>query len=293
LPAIKLLRDEFSEAHLEILGYRHIIALAERRYYAQAARSIESGALSSFFARGAQLPDDLRDYFAGFDLIVSYLFDPDRIFETNVQSCGRARFIAGPGKITGNGPAAGELARPLEELGLALKTPAGQLFPNESDCASADPYLPANRKRIVAIHPGSGSRPKNWPRENWAELAMRLAKNEPGIFFVVIGGEADNEAVTFLRQAMAGLSASYVINQPLTQVAGILSRCHKFVGHDSGISHIAAAVGLPCTLMFGPTDPEVWAPKNAEVRVLRADSGKLKDVKIGAVQRSVERAAMG
>ena len=50
LPAIKLLRDRFPKAHIEILGYKHIAALAEKRFYAQAVRSIEYGPLSSLFA---------------------------------------------------------------------------------------------------------------------------------------------------------------------------------------------------------------------------------------------------
>ena len=82
LPAIKLLRDRFPRAHIEILGYTHITALAEKRFYADAIRSIEYGPLASFFAKGSALPEELVDYFRSFDLIVSYLFDPDGIFET-------------------------------------------------------------------------------------------------------------------------------------------------------------------------------------------------------------------
>src|SRR3954467_7611974 len=88
LPAIKLLRESFPRARLEILGYKHIAALAENRFYAQAVRSIEYGPLSGFFAKGSELNPELRDYFGGFDLIVSYLFDPDGIFENNLRRCG-------------------------------------------------------------------------------------------------------------------------------------------------------------------------------------------------------------
>src|SRR5215212_6987580 len=77
LPAIKLLRDRFPEAHIEILGSQQCAALAEKRFYADAIRSLESGRLARFFAQNSGLPSNLADYFAGFDLIVSYLFDPD------------------------------------------------------------------------------------------------------------------------------------------------------------------------------------------------------------------------
>jgi ADP-heptose:LPS heptosyltransferase len=41
-----------------------------------------------------------------------------------------------------------------------------------------------------------------------------------------------------------------------------------FLGHDSGVSHLAAAVGTPCVLLFGPTDPAMWAPPGEYVRVI-------------------------
>src|SRR5438477_9035380 len=95
LPAIKLLRDRFPRAHLEILGSKHIIALAEKCFYADAVRSIESGKLATLFAKDAVLPAELTDYFGSFDLIVSYLFDPDEIFQDNLKRCGNKMFMAG------------------------------------------------------------------------------------------------------------------------------------------------------------------------------------------------------
>src|SRR3954471_2196320 len=102
LPAIKLLREGFPSAHLEILGYKHIAALAENRFYADGVRSIESGSLSRFFTKGADLPSDLRDYFGSFDLIVSYLYDPDAVFSDNVARASQAQFVAGPPKLDGS-----------------------------------------------------------------------------------------------------------------------------------------------------------------------------------------------
>src|SRR5206468_3770503 len=64
LPALKALRDACPQAYMEILGYKHIAVLAEKRFYAQAVRSIEYGPLSSFFARNSELPAELANYFA-------------------------------------------------------------------------------------------------------------------------------------------------------------------------------------------------------------------------------------
>ena len=62
-----------------------------------------------------------------------------------------------------------------------------------------------------------------------------------------------------------------------------------FVGHDSGISHLAAAVERPCHLLFGPTDPEVWAPANPAVRVQRAPEGNLAALSVDEVWEQIAR----
>ena len=171
LPALKALRDARPQAHMEILGYKHIAVLAEKRFYAQAVHSIEYGPLARFFSRNSELPAELADYFASFDLIVSYLYDPDRIFETNLRRCGVQNLICGPGRIVENaGHAVRQLARPIEELGINVVDFAERIFPSIEDREFAREFLASVPQPIIAIHPGSGSHKKNWPLENWIGL---------------------------------------------------------------------------------------------------------------------------
>jgi heptosyltransferase-3 len=280
LPALKLLRDRFPNAQLEILGYKHIAALAEKRFYANAVRSIESGQLASFFARDSELPADLVDYFASFDLIVSYRFDPDGIFEANLKRCRIGTFIAGPAKLDNREHAALQLARPLELLGLYLEDPAARIFPSESDRASARNILGHQSCRFIAIHPGSGSETKNWPLAAWQELGEDLLAQDHEL--IVISGEADEERTRRLEFAWKGKAVRFARNLPLPHLAALLENM-IFLGHDSGISHIAAAVGARCILLFGPTDPAIWAPANKNVTVLRAPEGKMRLLDVEAV----------
>jgi heptosyltransferase-2 len=78
-----------------------------------------------------------------------------------------------------------------------------------------------------------------------------------------------------LRAAWKNQPVQFAENLPLPHVAALLDGM-LFVGHDSGISHIAAAVGARCILLFGWTDPEIWAPANANVTVLRAPEGEMR-----------------
>ena len=83
LPAIAALRRQFPQAHLEVLGYPHIAQLAVAGGLADRVQPIEARGLAGFFARGGTLEPDLVDYFSEFDLVISYLYDPDGIFKTN------------------------------------------------------------------------------------------------------------------------------------------------------------------------------------------------------------------
>lgn len=296
LPAIKLLRDAFPASHLEILGYKHIVALAENRFYAQATRSIEYGALASFFARGAELPGELANYFRSFDLVVSYLFDPDGIFCRNLDLSGVDNLITGNPKISGDMHAAIQLAQPLAELGLGLRDPAARLYPSSDDRDVADSFLAGAAAPVVAMHPGSGSERKNWPVEQWAALGTSLLDHPIAASLLIVGGEADQKQLAALRAALRGRAVTSAENLPLPELAAVLSRCAVFIGHDSGISHIAAATGTPCVLLFGPTDPAVWAPANEHVHVLRAASASVSDIPLGEVYDtafSVIRARVG
>jgi heptosyltransferase-2 len=300
LPALKALRDAWPRAHIEILGYKHIAVLAENRFYAQAVRSIEYGPLSSFFAMKSELPAELANYFASFDLIVSYLYDPDRIFENNLRRCGVENLLCGPPKIVENaGHAAHQLARPIEEMGTRVVDLSEKVFPLIEDRQFASDFLRSLQQPIVAIHPGSGSKEKNWPLENWIALFSGTGgfpnaegkHGRPRKFpsLVVISGEADKSQTEQLEREWKDRDVRFAINLPLPHLAAVLERS-IFIGHDSGISHLAAAAGASCVLLFGPTDPNVWAPRNKNMQVIRAPNGRLSDLQVGRVEAAVAAA---
>jgi heptosyltransferase-2 len=288
LPAIKLLREAFPGAHLEILGYRHIVALAEGRFYADATRSIEYSAMSGFFVPRSELAPDLSEYFASFQQVVSYLFDPDRFFETNVRRAGVKNFLAAYAKIDDSEHAAKQLARPLQSLALYLDDHAATVHPTETDRAAAAKFSLNVRGRLIAIHPGSGSAKKNWPIERWRELGTQLL--EGGAELLIIGGEADEAQLATLTAAWRGGAIHVARDLPLPQLAAVLERCTLFLGHDSGISHLAAAVGTRCVLLFGATDPAIWAPANPGVSVVEAPNGDLALLDVNTVAAAVDRA---
>jgi heptosyltransferase III len=137
---------------------------------------------------------------------------------------------------------------------------------------------------LLALHPGSGGERKNWALENWRELGDWLVDSMQPFTLLVVIGEADESRAQQLKESWAKRPVCFAQNLPLPQVAALLERCAVFIGHDSGISHLAAAVGTPSLLLFGPTDPEIWAPVGENVRILRAPEGNLRALEFQTVR---------
>jgi heptosyltransferase-3 len=290
LPALQVLRETHPHAQIEILGYKNIAVLAERRFYAQAVRSIEYGPLASFFAKNSELPGDLADYCASFDLIISYLYDPDRIFEMNLRRCGVENLIQGPAQIHNHKHAAEQLAQPVEELGISINDFAARLYPSAEDRRVAENFLGDLARPIVALHPGSGSEKKNWPVDNWIDLGNHLLNQKDfGGSIMIVSGEADEDQLVRLESIWATRRVRFARSLPLPHLAALLKNA-VFIGHDSGISHLAAAAGANCTLLFGPTDPEVWAPRNENARVIHGAQGKIDKVAVRDVEEGLAAA---
>ncbi|MCC6393041.1 MAG: glycosyltransferase family 9 protein [Bryobacterales bacterium] len=124
------------------------------------------------------------------------------------------------------------------------------------------PRLPVERRdgKFLAIHPFSGSPKKNWPFERFEELA----EHSPLPVHWIAGPEEDLPgAVRF---------------DNLWDLAQWLAGASLYIGNDSGITHLAAAAGVPVVAIFGPTDPEVWAPRGVDVQVLRAPHGRMESL---------------
>ena len=257
LPAIRLLRETITGCHLEVIGYPSIAELARSAGLADEIRSLEHRTMAPLFAKNAPIDEVLAGHLRGFNLVVSFLYDPDGLFRASMERVGVKTLIECSPRVQNEGPhASRQLARGLEKLAMFLE---------QEHLARAHFERRQNGSKRIAIHAGSGSVKKNWPLEHW----LRLADEWPADEIVFITGEAEEAR---------GVKITTHENWhalPLTELAGRLSACSGFLGHDSGISHLAAACGVPSLLLFGPTNPAVWAPPQPWVNVLLEESGDL------------------
>jgi ADP-heptose:LPS heptosyltransferase len=106
----------------------------------------------------------------------------------------------------------------------------------------------------AVIHPFSGSPAKNWPMERFRALARGLERR---LAVRWCAGREDPPLEGAVRI------------DDLYRLACWMSGARLYIGNDSGITHLAAATGVPVLALFGPTDPAVWAPRGERVRVAR------------------------
>lgn len=289
LPAIRLLREGIANCHLEVLGYPGIADLALTAGLADAVRSLGHREMAPLFAPGAPVNESVTDYLQSFDLVVSYLFDPDGHFRGNLERLGVKTLIECPHRVQPDGgPAAAQLARPLERLAFFLDDPAPRLMGGAAAVESAS--------GLFVLHLGSGSESKTWQATNWLQVLQAVRRQfAERTRFVVITGEAEAErglTLALTEAEWAALPIEHWHALPLTELAkrlqNLTAEGARFLGHDSGIGHLAAAVGLPCLLLFGPTDPTIWAPQNERVQVVKSPTDKLADLPVQAVLMALE-----
>jgi heptosyltransferase-2 len=135
----------------------------------------------------------------------------------------------------------------------------------------------------MAVAPGSGAPRKNWPLALYYEVSRALGW-EYGLRVVWLAGPAEEEMLPYLNPLAKAQGQLLLANRPLARVAQVLSRCRLYIGNDSGVTHLAAAVGGPEVLaLFGPTDPRVWASLGPHVRTLRAPCPQAMEVVDGTI----------
>jgi ADP-heptose:LPS heptosyltransferase len=125
----------------------------------------------------------------------------------------------------------------------------------------------AERSKVIILHPGSGSKKKVWPLDRFLNLARTLQDRLRSKVLIVLGPAEGPE----VRKAFEGMGPKAPIlakGLTLLQLASVMEGCWFFIGNDSGISHMAAALRLPTLAIFGPTDQRVWSPRGKKAFVV-------------------------
>ncbi len=243
------------------------------------------------------LPPQIEEAVRSFDLAVSFCGPPDRPPASHLRSVVPGPVVAvdprvRPETIASQRHITRQWAGDLHRQGIDVSPPPSSVLirlkgEREAPAVRQSPGHGPNPPRVL-IHPGSGGRAKCWPIEGFELLATALQANGVDVAWMIGPVELDWHGPGFARR-LARI-APVVYEEELEIAASHLGKAELFVGNDSGMSHLAAALGTPTIALFGPTDPTVWRPLGPCVITLRG-GGKAADPFEGLEPADVERAA--
>ena len=219
--------------------------------------SIERPEVTDLFA-GGPISAPTRAYFSGFARIDSFTGAAEPGFAARLaEAAGR------PGAVHAfRGMRADEHATSYYARCLGTE-PRHRVLPIAADASAWVEDLWRRHhlgQRVLAIHPGSGGIAKNWQGMGGLAEQWRNAGGQ----VVALLGPAEIERAT-------SIAADVVLTcEPLSRVAAVIRRAHRYLGNDSGVSHLAGLVGADARVLFADSDPAIWAPVGAGVRVIGA-----------------------
>jgi heptosyltransferase-3 len=269
-PALAALSRHYTGARITALGHPERWGLLASSLPLDAVWDSGEARWVYLFSDG-DLPPPLRQRLARFQLALIFGPHPDAVLQDHLRRAGIPAVHWLPSFPPTDGEAVAVLqARHLAGLGITY-VPQPFILELGLDSEAELPELPGPGP-WMAVAPGSGSRRKNWPLAHFYEISRSLGWDY-GLRVVWLTGPAERDLLPYLSPLAEAQGQLLLANRPLARVARVLSHCRLYIGNDSGLTHLAAAVAGPEVLaLFGPTDPRVWAPLSRRVRTLWAPS---------------------
>ncbi len=241
-PTLHALRAKYGAKRITFVSNASVLPLAQAWHLADDVSDFEQTRWSELFSVAGIRSGGLGELLAATDLAICWLGDPDHLVESNLRQAGVKKIIVAPGR-----PPEHSFAHVAEYLASTVEIPAKQV-------RSWHPELPEVPKagRTIAIHPGSGGERKNWPIASFAEIIKTLWQENYEV--LLLAGPAEEQKLAYLQRHLAPPVGLYrtLVNAPLLEIAQQLQRCRGYLGNDSGITHLAAMLGVPTLAIFGP-----------------------------------------
>lgn len=272
-PAIRALRTSFPSHQLGLVAGADVGSLLRACGEVTTAFSLESDGLAGLLAGPPWVSQTVCDWLGRCDLAVCWMADQEGRLSSTLQDLGVGRVIVRPLATWESG------GMHQEDRFLETVRDVGPVGRDEERLCLPDTVVAQGGARLaalplithqplVAIHPGSGSRHKCVAPALLATVVTHLQAD--GVVPMLVGGPADDRVVADVADACANRPV-IVQHEALLTMAGLLAHMELFVGHDSGLTHLAAALHLPTVALFGPTDPRRWAPRGPHVTVLTGE----------------------
>lgn len=306
LPLAEFIKNTLDLGRVDFLSHTEYTSILPGRTCVDSVRSIDLIDLHRLFVKSDEFDlgdrDPLIDVFAGYQWIVTFLGQANSDFEQNLI-------------FTAN------CSHSAEAITLQLKPPAGYhghicdfyirqfaeqnilcgeftesnrqktlITPGRHDISRGRKLLQEiaidTAEKVVVIHPGTATADKNWGLENFYRLAAQLQAQ--GLQTLFLLGPAELDRLTAAEFENLQAVAPCMSQLSLTQALALLSSVNVFIGNDSGITHLAAALGIKTLAIFGPTEPSVYKPVGPAVKVFSTNQASFAEPCPATMQKLLE-----
>jgi heptosyltransferase III len=271
IPILQQLRSHFQQVHITFVGNATVLPLLRSMQLVDRAENYEHPQWSRLFLPPErQQHDSFLTLLQQTDIAICWLRDPDGTVAKNLQAAGIKQVLMAPGR-----PGADE---PLHIVHYLTQTIAQTIDPLSSlstetlqwQTPTEFQWSKEGASRPYAIHPGSGGTTKCWPVPCFATIIRELWQHD--IPVLLLAGPAESIRIKELTALLPAPPRPnlfrILLDQPLLTIARELQRCRGYLGNDSGITHLSALLGVPTTVLFGPSDPTIWKPIGPRVTVI-------------------------
>ena len=259
-PAIDLLSDRFDRVDVVCQG--QLGRLAQHLGLATRGYPLEGASFSSLYT---EQPDpQIKAQFGRYDQAI--LFSSSTELEQSLQGVMQSRCI----RIDPKPPAEQQIhitayaIQNLVRCGLLQQGYADLNRFHRTPYAEKKSHANRDSHKIL-LHAGSGSKRKRWPLSQFKQIESRLTAQGLQTEFVL--GPAEEDLLGELQDRNRKIHRLF----DLVELVQLYQTAGGYIGNDSGASHLAAYLGLPTLVIFGPADPVRWKPNGALVEIVRPD----------------------
>jgi ADP-heptose:LPS heptosyltransferase len=285
LPLAEFMKDTLQLGGIDIIGHTEYLGILPGRTCVDSVRSMDSMNLHRMFVETNTFDltdgDPLINAFADYAWIVTFLGEPYSNFEQNLiftANCSHSSEVITlsmkPPEDYSNHLTDYYRQQFVDESGLSseprqIERGARLIKATEADVNKGRELLAEiqvdSSEKLVVIQPGSGGLHKCWHPDNFLAVAKELCSK--GVDVVFLLGPAEQERFSNATINDMNRIAKCLTDLSLTQVVELLSCSDGFLGNDSGITHLAAGMGVRTLVVFGPTNPAVYKPVGPAVTV--------------------------
>lgn len=273
-PVLQAVHDQYQNAHIEVMGNIEQVELLLGYGLADKATAFDQPGIESLFVDQSELSNPIKEYFQKFDVIIYYGQNHLETIQSKLKVKDEQTVITHPALPNSDDVHITEhYLQAVVSLIDNKKSYIPKIALRVDEIEWGKTWLKEQSSHIddcygLGVHVGAGSKMKRAPIEYYLKKINEIESKQSPLLMIPKGPADDDAVDAFIGSLPKDISYVVLEELRLRELAAVLSCCDEFIGNDSGVTHIAAALGIPTTAVFVTGNPVMWKPLGECVRVV-------------------------